>query len=114
MIKREQDKGQFFDYENEPSLTIPDQTMSMRTIMERYAKGLPITNVKTPIYDEENVSSGVDLRKLDLVDIQEMGMEHKKTISDYKTSEARKLKQKQNDDLEKIIQERIAKSNNNT
>jgi hypothetical protein len=38
-----------------PSVTVPDQTMSLRQILERYARGLPVSGVlKTPIYDHEN------------------------------------------------------------
>ena len=38
------------------SETIPDQTMSIREILERHSKGLPISDSKTPIYDEDETS----------------------------------------------------------
>lgn len=99
----------------QPSLTVPDQTMTIRTIMERYARGLPIDGQKTPIYDTENLSTGLDPRKLDLVDLQEMAIEHKSTMKEHHEKVTKAERKKREDDLEKIIQQRIkeAQSNNN-
>lgn len=66
----------------EPSKTIPDQTLSIAQIMERYAKGLPIGGINTaPIYDEE--SDGINYKTLDQVDIQEMMRDAKETIRNF-------------------------------
>lgn len=53
-----------------PSNTIPDQTMSLREILDRYARGIP-PNGKEPIYhgDDEFVP---DLKRMDLAEIQEL------------------------------------------
>lgn len=65
-----------------PSMTTPDQTMSMRTILDRYAKGLPVSDGKEPIWDDDaENSSGINPKTLDLVDLQIMGMENKERIS---------------------------------
>lgn len=53
-----------------PSLTIPDQTLPIREILARFAKGLPV-GVKTPVYEGED-NDLPDPRTLDLVDIQNM------------------------------------------
>ncbi|QCQ85008.1 hypothetical protein [Blackfly microvirus SF02] len=53
-----------------PSEAVPDQAMSMRTIFERFAVGLPLGGAKIPMYDEENTLP--DIRTLDLAEIQEM------------------------------------------
>jgi hypothetical protein len=55
---------------NKPSLTIPDQTLPIREILARFAKGIPV-GVKTPIYEGEE-NNLPDPRTLDLVDIQNM------------------------------------------
>lgn len=34
-----------------PSKTIPDQSMSVRELMARYAQGLPLSGARVPIYD---------------------------------------------------------------
>lgn len=53
-----------------PSLTIPDQTLSIKELLDRYARGLPIDQGKTPIYHgEEDLP---DYRKLDLAEIQDL------------------------------------------
>jgi hypothetical protein len=65
-----------------PSLTIPDQTMSIREIVDRYAKGLPIDGARTPIWDEEN-----DLpnwRTLDLAERQELAQQYEQELQHIK------------------------------
>jgi hypothetical protein len=66
------------------SLTIPDQTMSMRELIERHTSGLTLDVGKTPIYDEDGTSQGINPKTLDLVDFQELSennVEHIKTLS---------------------------------
>lgn len=48
-----------------PSLTVPDESLSIRQIMQRYARGLPL-NTKVPQYYGEDTDGIYDLRKLDL------------------------------------------------
>lgn len=39
----------------EPSKTIPDQSMTMKQILDRYAKGLPLNGSKDiPLWDSDN------------------------------------------------------------
>lgn len=97
-------EGEKFD---QPSLTVPDQTMSMRTLMERYARGLPLDNMKKPLYDVDELSTGVDLRKMDLVDIQEMTMEHKNLIKGHKDKLERNEKKRQHDLFENEVSKRV-------
>jgi hypothetical protein len=64
-----------------PSQTVPDQAMSMKEILERYAKGLPISSGNEPIYEDENEpTNGINPRTLDLVDLQEIKMNNEHTI----------------------------------
>lgn len=55
----------------EPSMTIPDETMSIREILHRHVRGLPIDgkDPKTAIWDED--SNGINPKTLDLTEIQE-------------------------------------------
>lgn len=72
---------EYYQVITEPSQTVPDQTMSIKTIMERYAKGLPIANALAPIYEDDDMpSSGINPRTLDLVDIQEMRINNSEKI----------------------------------
>lgn len=57
------------DYETNllPSMTIPDQSMSIPEIMRRFAAGLSIDNAKIPLYEgEDGVLDGVNLKTLDI------------------------------------------------
>lgn len=79
LISYEKEQGAF---NNEPSLFEPDQTMGIREIMERYARGLPIADQKTPIYlDDEEFP---DLRKFDLVEIEEMKAKAAENVETYR------------------------------
>ena len=53
---------------NEPSQTIPDETYSIREILQRFSRGLTTTS-KMGFYDEEDYHP--DLSKMDLVDREE-------------------------------------------
>lgn len=50
----------------QPSMTVPDQAMSMKEILRRFAAGIPIEAGRVPIYDEENDLP--DFRKMDLAE----------------------------------------------
>lgn len=55
---------------NLPSLTIPDQAMSVRTILDRYSRGLPVTGFN-PVYEGED-EYFPDLKTLDLSERQDL------------------------------------------
>lgn len=60
-----------FEHPVGESMTVPDQAMSLRTILERYTQGLPLTNVhmREPLYSDEEFP---DLDRMDLSEIQEL------------------------------------------
>lgn len=72
-----------------PSLTIPDQTMTIRQIVDRYAKGLPIDGARTPIWDEEDDLP--DWRTLDLVERQELAKQYEQEIQHIKQNHYNKV-----------------------
>lgn len=60
-----------------PSMTVPDQSMSVQEILRRYASGLSPLGERVPVYDgDEEVP---DLKKMDLAEIEQL----KKDTSDY-------------------------------
>lgn len=67
---------------NEPSMTIPDQTMSIRTILERHSRGLPVGGSLDVYYDEDDTMP--DYRTLDLSEIADLKQEVKDTIEKHK------------------------------
>lgn len=89
--------------------TIPDQTMSMREILDRYAKGISIGGAKEPIFDEDgNESSGINVKKLDLVDLQELQMENNRKIKSI-TNEIKNRKElrKAVEEAEKVAKQSV-------
>lgn len=60
-----------------PSMTKPDESFSMRELLDRYVKGLPISG---KVYNPDD--DFPDLRKLDLVQIQELIEENRAHISE--------------------------------
>lgn len=78
-----------------PSATIPDQTMSIQEILKRHAHGLPLGGTLEGLYDEEGTSQGIDIRTLDLVEIQEMKLKTADFIKEKKEYLENKKKQKE-------------------
>lgn len=69
-----------------PSMTIPDQSLSVREIMDRYAKGYPLEGERTPIYEgEEN----------DLPDLKHMDLAEKEEYMDAAKEEIRQIAAKE-------------------
>lgn len=55
-----------------PSMTVPDQSMSMRELLHRFANNAPINaGAREPIYLGED-GEGIDMRTLDLAERQEI------------------------------------------
>lgn len=74
-----------------PSETIPDQTMSMREILQRYARGLPLEGERVPMYSEDPENDLPDMRHLDLAEQQEIREQYAEELKDL---EKRLKKQK--------------------
>lgn len=65
-----------------PSMTIPDQSMSIRTILDRYSRGLPVTGRTDEYYDEEDTMP--DYRTLDLTEIDDLKQNVKETFEKHR------------------------------
>jgi len=66
----------------QPSLTVPDQSMSIKTIIDRYTRGLPIGGRLDDYYDEDDIMP--DYRTLDLSEIQQLQDEVKSTFEKHR------------------------------
>lgn len=74
----------------DPSLTVPDQSLSLRELLTNYTRGHELPQNKAiPMYNENEFYP--DIKKMDLVDIQELAQtnaskagELKKQLEDYK------------------------------
>ncbi len=66
----------------QPSLTVPDQTMSIKTILERYTRGLPVGGRTDVVFDEDDTMP--DYRTLDLTEIADLQHEVKTTFEKHR------------------------------
>ena len=74
----------------QPSLTVPDQTMSIQEILSRYARGIEPDNVRTPIYEGEDAMP--DISKMDLADQQAFREAVEEELDGIKSHYAEKVK----------------------
>lgn len=82
------------------SLTVPDMSLSVQSILERHSKGLPISaHVHIPIYDEVE-TDGIKLETLDLTELQALRDANKVSISEYQ-----RIIREENDRIRKESQE---------
>lgn len=82
-----------------PSMTVADQSMSMREIMQRYARGLPIEGQKVPFYDEDDDMP--DLTNLDLAEKEALIRDAK-----YELEEIEARKKERSDEDARLKKER--------
>jgi len=74
---------------NKPSMTIPDQTMTIQQIMSKYVKGIPFENQKEgQYYGEEYIP---DVQRMDISEkfelLNEMKENNKQKLKEYKNSQ---------------------------
>lgn len=67
----------------QPSMTVPDQSMSIKTILERYARGLPVGGRLDEYYDEEDTLPNP--LTLDLAERQELAELYTNEINEIKS-----------------------------
>lgn len=63
-----------------PGKTIPEQSMSLREILKRYASGLPVTGQKVPVYEGEDLDAP-DISRLDKIDREQLKNELREELS---------------------------------
>nr|QJB19016.1 MAG: hypothetical protein [Microvirus sp.] len=75
----------------QPSMTVPDQAMSVRELLQRYARGLPLGGMKTPVFDEDDEMP--DIAHLDLAERQEIKEQYEAELTEI-TEKHKKRSQK--------------------
>lgn len=87
---------------NRPSLTIPDQVLGLKIILERHARGMPITGYNPqPVYLEENDQIKSEFDKLDLAEREEILLAHKEKVKQMQRELRAQELAKQKEDLAK-------------
>lgn len=65
-----------------PSLTVPDQALSLKEIIRRFAMGIPMDGGRLPVFDEENDLP--DFTKMDLADREEAVERYQEELREIK------------------------------
>lgn len=79
-----------------PSLTVPDQTLSIPEILRRYSRGLSLGGMRTPIYEgEDDLFDGVDPRTLDLSELHEIAQAGQKAASQIEDIQKKERRRKE-------------------
>lgn len=99
--------GQPHQYEKPvgPGLTVPNDTLSIRQILERYTTGQPIGNVsqREPVWSENPTHDSLDLeelRRADMVDqdaVRDALEQHKKNLQAAAAADAERRRRKASD-----------------
>lgn len=81
-----------------PSMTIPDQAMSIGEIMRRFASGLPLGGQRVPVYDDgEDMFDGVNPATLDIVEKKQILENYKQELEGIKKKLNKKEEPKKED-----------------
>lgn len=103
--------GKYFPKRGEvntlPSLTIPDEAMSISELVKRFANGMPLDGGRLPQYDGEEEMT--DLERLDLSERKAFIEEHKAVIEKVKSDVAERREAAEKKRLDDIIEERVQK-----
>lgn len=67
-----------------PSMTVPDQALTVREIIDRFTRGLAPQIAFEKVYSDENP----DIRGLDIVQLEELRKETSETIEFYENAQA--------------------------
>lgn len=100
-----------------PSKTIPDQTMSIKEILIRHSRGLPISGGKMPIYEGED-NAMPDMDRMELTDkmdlIQNNRDEIKRIQADLQKQANKPPKQPKKPESNTITEAEIVKDDTTT
>ncbi|QGF19333.1 hypothetical protein [Antarctic microvirus COCH21_V_SP_16] len=101
---------------NSPSLTIPDQTMSINEIVRRFASGLPLGGNRVPEYDgEDDVLDGINPKTLDMSELHEIRMEFANELKALAAKPQQQTKKQLSiEDVESIIKKHNTTQQTNT
>lgn len=89
-----------------PSMTIPDETLTIKEILQRYTSGQPIPGGKEPIYEGEEPTFPLNWEKLDLEEKMQYLNNARQALQDHEEETRKKIKESQ----EKLRQEEIDKA----
>lgn len=99
------------DYEKNSGIseTVPDDTLSIPQILERFVKGQPVyASNRTPYYDSENDFAEVpDLAKMDLTEQADYFEAHRNNLAKLRKQFSHEEEQKRMDTLKAKLREEL-------
>lgn len=75
-----------------PSMTIPDQSMSVKDMLDRQSRGLPVTGARIPVYHGED-DFYPDFDKMDLADREQILRDVKERIDNAREEHTKRLRE---------------------
>jgi len=109
--------AQFFpvsgEFNEEPSQTVPDQSMTIQEILRRYGAGLPMEGEKIPLYDE-NIDHTTDPGEYDFIDPKRYDIAELQQLEDYLIETITQRKKQAYDQKQQADAEAAAKKESNS
>lgn len=89
------ESNEVYDLEKEPSLTVPDETLSLKEILYRFTNGIVPMEMRELPYDKEGITIDDDVNpmndsELSLSDIHNLAMSHYSRYQDLLKKEQEK------------------------
>lgn len=107
-VQGEEDFPGKYEVNELPSETIPDQTMTIREIYQRYANGQPLSLSQRELsYEGTNPSLPLDWDKMDISERYEFAAQHKIKLTDLQRRINEEKEEKEAKDLEDAIRTKI-------
>lgn len=91
--------------QDQPTKTVPNQAFTIRQIINRNAKGLPVTGIKVPIYNEDGLLP--DLRNLDISEIYDLQRRVEEGIKKAKDQIAKKKEEERLKETEEFYRKKF-------
>lgn len=91
---------------SKPSMTIPDQSLSIRELYDRFQSGLPLQGVKDAVYYGED-DDFPDLAKMDLADRENYIKGVREELEEFKTKRSAQIDAKRREKEEAAFQKRL-------
>lgn len=97
-----------------PSLTLPDQTMSLRTILDRYAKGLPISSIPTLDDADDEDADYHEFQKMDKIERIEYVRDYQEYVKKLRHKQAQEEREEKLRSAQSVSAESGTQNNQDT
>lgn len=104
--KHEIVNGEYFNVEEEPSLTIPDRALTVRELLERFTRGGEVRVLKPQNITEDPEEFGLDLNQLSKMERVELLHETKEQVKSIRADLVKKADKSR--EIEKAAEKKAA------